>query len=163
MCNPLFFAPKPYSKYELNPYPILSAMFKCQIIILWRSVAWIFNLDILSMHYWISVWSSKISKTKKSFEKAKRISSEIGTKEERPNITMGENRIMIRVILSKMIFFCELSIRITLVTLIVITLTVQNLPDRSNKFIIRIDSAPERFSTSPIIRPLGGIVVSTYS
>ena len=32
-----------------------------------------------------------------------------------------------------------------------ITLTVQNLPDRSNKFIIRIDSAPERFSTSPII------------
>ena len=86
----------------------LSAMFKCQIIILWRSVAWIFNLDILSMYYWISVWSSKISKTKKSFEKTKRISSKIGTKEERPNITMGQNRIMIRVILSKMFFLWTL-------------------------------------------------------
>ena len=102
-------------------------MFKCQIIILWRSLAWIFNLDILSMYYWISVWSSKISKAKKSFEKTKRISTKIGAKEERPNITMGQIRIKM------------------------ITLTVQNLPDRSNKFIIRIDSAPERFSTSPII------------
>ena len=124
-------------------------MFKCQIIILWRSVAWIFNLDILSMYYWISVWSSKISKTKKSFAKAKRISSKIGTKEERPNITMGQNRIMIRVILSKMIFSVNSLSEILIqnhASNPVITLTVQNLPDRSNKFIIRIDSAPERFT-----------------
>ena len=137
-----------WTTLKRNLIHFLSAMFKCQIIILWRSVAWIFNLDILSMYYWISVWSSQISKTKKSFKKAKWISSKIGTKEERSNITMGQNR-MIRVILSKMIFFYEFSISNSDSESRrnpVITLTVQNLPDRSNKFIIRIDSAPERFT-----------------